>query len=117
MAEGVRPGRRIDPARSARPTRSLALSHATTDGLVGHYLAEEIDAAFLYRELAAVETDDKRRDLFRKLAEVEDRHVERWEQVLAEQGGAVPTDRTADPPGPADGLGGPEARARARSCR
>ena len=30
-----------------------------------------------------------RRDLFRRLAEVEDKHVERWEQVLAEQGGVV----------------------------
>jgi vacuolar iron transporter family protein len=69
------------------------LSHAPTDGLVGHYLAEEIDAAFLYRELAAVESDGKRRDLFRKLAEVEDRHVERWEGVLAEQGGVVPAER------------------------
>jgi VIT1/CCC1 family predicted Fe2+/Mn2+ transporter len=65
------------------------LSHATTDGLVGHFLAEEIDAAYLYRELSAVETDAKRREVFRKLAEVEDRHVERWEQVLIEQGGKV----------------------------
>lgn len=69
------------------------MSHATTDGLVGHYLAEEIDAAYLYRELAAVETDVKRRDLFRKLAEVEDRHVERWEGVLAEQGGVASAER------------------------
>jgi VIT1/CCC1 family predicted Fe2+/Mn2+ transporter len=69
------------------------LSHPTTDGLVGHYLAEEIDAAYLYRELAAVESDEKRRDLFRRLAEVEDRHVERWEQVLLEQGGAVSATR------------------------
>jgi vacuolar iron transporter family protein len=69
------------------------LSHATTDGLVGHYLAEEIDAAFLYRELAAVEPDAKRRDLFQRLAAVEDKHIERWEQVLAEQGGVVSTVR------------------------
>jgi VIT1/CCC1 family predicted Fe2+/Mn2+ transporter/rubrerythrin len=65
------------------------LSHSTTDGLVGHFLAEEIDAAYLYRELSAVETDEKRREVFRKLAEVEDRHVERWEQVLIEQGETV----------------------------
>ncbi len=90
---------RLDAARSefARlpdiNDGASALSHATTDGLVGHYLAEEIDAAFLYRELAAVETDGKRRDLFQKLAEVEDRHVERWESVLVEQGGVVSTDR------------------------
>jgi len=65
------------------------LSHAPTDGLVGHYLAEEIDAAFLYRELAAVEINEERRDLFRKLAAVEDKHILRWEEVLAGQGGVV----------------------------
>ena len=70
------------------------MSHATTDHLVGHYLAEEIDAAFLYRELAAVEPDSNRRDLFRRLAAVEDQHIERWEQVLAEQGGVVSPTRT-----------------------
>jgi vacuolar iron transporter family protein len=69
------------------------LSHTPTDDLVGHYLAEEIDAAYLYRELAMVETIEERRTLFQKLAEVEDRHVERWEQVLAEQGGVVSTTR------------------------
>ncbi len=69
------------------------MSHPTTDGLVGHFLAEEIDAAYLYRELSAVETDAKRREVFRKLAEVEDRHVERWEQVLIEQGVTVSTVR------------------------
>jgi VIT1/CCC1 family predicted Fe2+/Mn2+ transporter len=69
------------------------LSHPTTDGLVGHFLSEEIDAAYLYRELAAVETDAARRELFQKLSEVEDRHVERWEAVLAEQGGTVSTQR------------------------
>lgn len=65
------------------------MSQPTTDGLVGHYLAEEIDAAYLYRELAAVETDGKRRDLFGRLAEVEDRHIGRWEEVLAARGSAV----------------------------
>ncbi len=70
------------------------MSHSPTDGLVGHFLAEEIDAAYLYRELSAVETDAKRREIFRKLAEVEDRHVERWEQVLIEQGVKVSEVRT-----------------------
>lgn len=69
------------------------MSHSTTDGLVGHFLAEEIDAAYLYRELSAAETDVNRREVFRKLAEVEDRHVERWEQVLIEQGTKVSTVR------------------------
>lgn len=69
------------------------MSHDTTDGLVGHFLAEEIDAAYLYRELAAAERDPKRREVFEKLAAVEDLHVGRWEGVLAEQGGVVPSGR------------------------
>ena len=36
---------------------------------------------------------EERRKLFRKLADVEDRHVERWEQVLVEQGGVVSSTR------------------------
>jgi VIT1/CCC1 family predicted Fe2+/Mn2+ transporter/rubrerythrin len=46
-----------------------------------HY-ADEKDAAFLYRQLAAVDTDESRRDLFRRLAAVEDRHVERWTELF-----------------------------------
>ncbi len=63
------------------------MSQPTADHLVGHYLAEEIDAAYLYRELASVELDAKRRDLFRRLAAVEDQHVAKWEEILVEQGG------------------------------
>jgi len=47
---------------------------------------DETDAAFLYRELAAVESNPKRRDLYRKLAEVEDRHAGVWAKILAESG-------------------------------
>ena len=39
-----------------------------------HY-RDERDAAFLYRAMAAVETNGERRQLFEKLARVEDRHV------------------------------------------
>jgi VIT1/CCC1 family predicted Fe2+/Mn2+ transporter len=55
-----------------------------------HHLADEADAAFLYRELARAEPDAGRADLYRRLAEVEDRHVEMWRKLLAEQGHAVP---------------------------
>ena len=75
------------------PQESPALSHSSTDDLVGHFLAEEIDAAYLYRELSEVEQDGKRKEVFRNLAEVEDRHVERWEQVLADQGKVVSKER------------------------
>jgi vacuolar iron transporter family protein len=54
-----------------------------------HHLADEADAAFLYRELARAEPDPRRADLYRKLAEVEDRHVELWRGLLADQGHPV----------------------------
>jgi VIT1/CCC1 family predicted Fe2+/Mn2+ transporter len=51
-----------------------------------HHLADEADAAFLYRELAGAEPDADRAKIYRKLAEVEDRHVAAWRRLLAEQG-------------------------------
>ena len=59
-----------------------------------HY-ADERDAAFLYRALAAVEADPERRQLFEKLADVEDRHVGRWEELFRENGRALPAYKTA----------------------
>jgi VIT1/CCC1 family predicted Fe2+/Mn2+ transporter/rubrerythrin len=46
-----------------------------------HY-RDERDAAFLYRALASVEPADELRQLFEKLAAVEDRHVLRWEELF-----------------------------------
>ncbi|MBU21669.1 MAG: hypothetical protein CL476_00950 [Acidobacteria bacterium] len=59
---------------------------------VEHY-RDERDAAFLYRALAAVEVDDVRRDLFERLASVEDRHVEKWEALFAEHEQPTPSHR------------------------
>ena len=59
-----------------------------------HY-RDEKDAAFLYRALAAVEPAPERRELFEKLALVEDRHVERWEALFQESGRSLPAYRTA----------------------
>ena len=53
-----------------------------------HHLEDEADAAFLYRELARAERDPRKADLYRKLAAVEDRHVEMWRKLLAENGHA-----------------------------
>ncbi|HET9683927.1 MAG TPA: hypothetical protein VFP15_07490, partial [Gemmatimonadaceae bacterium] len=41
-----------------------------------HHWQDEADAAYLYRILAAAESDATKRDIYRRLAEVEDRHVE-----------------------------------------
>jgi VIT1/CCC1 family predicted Fe2+/Mn2+ transporter/rubrerythrin len=54
-----------------------------------HHLEDEADAAFLYRELAHAEPDDARARLYRRLADVEDRHVGMWRQLLAENGHPV----------------------------
>jgi VIT1/CCC1 family predicted Fe2+/Mn2+ transporter/rubrerythrin len=59
-----------------------------------HY-RDERDAAYLYRALAAVETDGERKELFAKLALVEDRHAERWQELFAESGRPLPPYKTA----------------------
>src|SRR5687768_8186784 len=73
---------------------------ATTDKPVAdeswdeHY-RDERDAAFLYRELAKVERDAERRDLFERLSDVEDRHASRWEELFQQAGRPLPSYKTA----------------------
>src|SRR6478609_380967 len=52
-----------------------------------HHWQDEADAAYLYRLLADAEKDPKKSDLYRRLAAVEDRHVEIWARLLREHGG------------------------------
>src|SRR4051794_16841979 len=59
-----------------------------------HY-RDERDAAYLYRALAAVESDRDRKQLFEKLAVVEDRHAARWEELFAQSGRRLPAYATA----------------------
>lgn len=58
-----------------------------------HY-RDERDAAFLYRALAAADASE-RRQLFLKLADVEDRHAVRWEALFREAGRPLPEYRTS----------------------
>jgi vacuolar iron transporter family protein len=51
-----------------------------------HHLGDEADAAYLYRALARAESDERRRDIYERLAAVEDRHVAIWSDLLARQG-------------------------------
>jgi VIT1/CCC1 family predicted Fe2+/Mn2+ transporter len=51
-----------------------------------HHLEDEADAAYLYRALASAEQDERRRDIYARLATVEDRHVAVWADVLAQHG-------------------------------
>jgi VIT1/CCC1 family predicted Fe2+/Mn2+ transporter len=55
-----------------------------------HHLEDEADAAYLYRTLATLEHDPGRADLYRRLAVVEDRHVQVWERLLVDHGHAIP---------------------------
>jgi len=59
-----------------------------------HY-ADERDAAWLYRELARVDRDRERRELFEKLATVEDHHVTRWEELFRQADRPLPRYATA----------------------
>jgi VIT1/CCC1 family predicted Fe2+/Mn2+ transporter len=51
-----------------------------------HHWQDEADAAYLYRLLSDAETDARKKDLYRRLAEVEDRHVEVWAGLLRRHG-------------------------------
>ena len=54
-----------------------------------HHWQDEADAAYLYRVLASVEPDAAKRDVYQRLAEVEDRHTVIWADVIAKNGGRV----------------------------
>jgi VIT1/CCC1 family predicted Fe2+/Mn2+ transporter len=51
-----------------------------------HHWQDEADAAYLYRLLAAAESDPKKKDIYSRLADVEDRHVVVWSDLLARHG-------------------------------
>lgn len=58
-----------------------------------HHWQDEADAAFLYRVLASSEGDPKRRGIYSRLAEVEDRHVQIWSELLTRNGQPPSTHR------------------------
>src|SRR5689334_25354293 len=68
-------------ATTSRELRTTADVHAFE-----HHWQDEADAAFLYRVLAGFEPDEKKKEIYLRLAEVEDRHVEVWAKLLAEHG-------------------------------
>ena len=57
-----------------------------------HY-RDEMDAAWLYRRLATTERDDRRRDIFDRLANVEDAHAARWRELFAAHDTPTPSHR------------------------
>src|SRR5215469_8933911 len=65
---------------------------------------DESDAAFLYDVLASVERDAKKRDVYARLAGVEERHTQLWAKLLNDNGRRVP-----------DGLAPPTLEARIKA--
>src|SRR6058998_3613444 len=51
-----------------------------------HHWQDEYDAAYLYLVLAGQESDQKKKEIYIKLAGVEERHTQTWEKLLAEHG-------------------------------
>src|SRR3954466_975753 len=51
-----------------------------------HHWQDEADAAYLYRLLSAAEPDPKKKDIYARLADVEDRHVVVWADLLSQHG-------------------------------
>ena len=95
VAKAALPGRL--PDRPPWPYISPMPSVTPAPHIWLHHLEDEADAAFLYRELAQAERDESKATLYRKLASVEDRHVEMWRKLLAENGHQV------EPPPPSRG--------------
>jgi vacuolar iron transporter family protein len=56
-------------------------------------LQDEIDSAELYRRVAAAEDDQSLASVYRRLADVEERHAQFWAQRLRDAGQAVPPPR------------------------
>ena len=51
-----------------------------------HHWQDEADAAYLYRLLADAEVDPKKKNVYSRLADVEDRHVVVWADLLDKHG-------------------------------
>jgi vacuolar iron transporter family protein len=51
-----------------------------------HHWQDEADAAHLYRLLGSLETDERKKSLYLRLAQVEERHVQVWAELLRAHG-------------------------------
>src|SRR5213596_664029 len=66
----------------------MPLDRETLHTWLDHW-QDEYDAAYLYLVLAGQEPDPKRKDVYIKLAGVEERHVQMWDQLLTDHGHRV----------------------------
>jgi len=54
-----------------------------------HHWQDEADASYLYGILASLESDPRKKDIYQRLSEVEQRHLEIWARLIQENGGTV----------------------------
>lgn len=76
-------------ATSVDPPTSAPSQHIPDIHSFEHHWQDEADAAYLYRLLAEAETDKKKKDIYSRLAVVEDRHVVVWADLMAKHGTRV----------------------------
>ncbi len=88
-------GLQVDPLTTIPPADRVDQDSPEADESWDEHYRDERDAAYLYRALAAVERTPELTDLFEKLAVVEDRHVQRWEELFLSSGRVLPAYRTA----------------------
>src|SRR5476651_1964314 len=72
----------VAPTPSPTPTHGAGPDVHT----FSHHWQDEADAAYLYRLLSDAEPDATKKNLYRRLAEVEDRHVEVWGNLMRQHG-------------------------------
>lgn len=86
------------PSASPPDDRGRSLAPQPDLATFEHHWQDEADAAYLYDILASLDKDTHRSDVFRRLSEVERRHLEIWSRLIQENGGVVkpfrPTART-----------------------
>src|SRR5437764_799586 len=69
-----------------RPAPEAKHDHEIDIHAFEHHWQDEADAAYLYRILADAEIDPKKKDVYSRLATVEDRHVTVWTDLLTKHG-------------------------------
>jgi len=70
---------------AAEPQAAAPASPHQLDEFAGHW-QDEAEAAYLYRVLAAAEADPHQRELYGRLADVEERHTRIWGDLLRSHG-------------------------------
>jgi vacuolar iron transporter family protein len=76
------------------PEPPAASASSVVDALgILHHWQDEAEAAYLYRLLSRAETDPRKRELYLRLAEVEERHTRIWGDLLEKNGRRPPAFR------------------------